>query len=664
MNAKLKKGFTIVELVIVIAVIAILAAVMIPTAISIITKSQVSADTQLVKNLNTILTSNQAIDGKNTTAHDAFLDAEEAGYNVEKLTPTATKHHILWDSSLDRFVLLDADGKEVFPKDNKTSQNKVDLFEVYAGEVETSDEYEYSIYLAESAYTNDEQLVVNVGIDAGKNTNITNISYTTDATQSVTIYTNGGALAVSAPNSDVAHYGTASVVDVKAVATSSFHEHGTVNVIKVEVGRFVAEATAVLNVVYVNTAATHEFKIDTASFERVPTVTEANNRMEAAKAGDSLFSEGFGSEKSPYIISSLADMQKITQLYDKGYFHFKVADGVKTFDCNGWNYATTSVKLHGSFDGNGVTFTNVTAPLFHTAGYQNNKEDIVIKNFSANLNIVGDRVGVVRNLYNSGTTTFENVNVHGYIEGAQNLGSFYQYGTCNYDDIGKSYTVKFVNAKSDVTIVATTGNTSGGMLGHGFEGAGNKLSIEIDANSGYTGTIMTNATSNYLYMAMCSNANFYLNGVETSRYDNKYSKTKAVTKVNPVLGENGYTVELVDGAAKLEVSVAVQLSAHDAQGNHLVNQGGINITISTAEYDVSGYNSYTVFGGAVTDMQLFNNTEERKYEYAGDGVLKIYTATSTNYGCGWSTLQVRQYDESGNILAVGTVTLYTIKDAN
>ena len=51
-----KKGFTIVELVIVIAVIAILAAVLIPTFASIVKKANIAADTQLAKNLNTVLT--------------------------------------------------------------------------------------------------------------------------------------------------------------------------------------------------------------------------------------------------------------------------------------------------------------------------------------------------------------------------------------------------------------------------------------------------------------------------------------------------------------------------------------------------------------------------------------------------------------------------------
>ena len=54
------RGFTIVELVIVVAVIAILAAVLIPTFSAIIKRANISADTQAVRNMNTILASESA----------------------------------------------------------------------------------------------------------------------------------------------------------------------------------------------------------------------------------------------------------------------------------------------------------------------------------------------------------------------------------------------------------------------------------------------------------------------------------------------------------------------------------------------------------------------------------------------------------------------------
>ena len=62
-NRKKSKGFTIVELVIVIAVIAILAAVLIPTFSSLINKANITSDQSAVRNMNTALAASEA-DGK------------------------------------------------------------------------------------------------------------------------------------------------------------------------------------------------------------------------------------------------------------------------------------------------------------------------------------------------------------------------------------------------------------------------------------------------------------------------------------------------------------------------------------------------------------------------------------------------------------------------
>lgn len=79
MKKHCKKGFTIVELVIVIAVIAILAAVLIPTFVSLVNRANVSADEQNVTNMNTILAV-ESVDGAPENVDEVRALLEENGY--------------------------------------------------------------------------------------------------------------------------------------------------------------------------------------------------------------------------------------------------------------------------------------------------------------------------------------------------------------------------------------------------------------------------------------------------------------------------------------------------------------------------------------------------------------------------------------------------------
>ena len=108
-----KRGFTIVELVVVIAVVAILAAVLIPTFASVIKKANVSNDVALVRNLNEGLKVEEVGGKKNNTMTDALNVAKDYGFEVEKLTPRSSGE-ILWDSVNNRFALLDENGNAVY----------------------------------------------------------------------------------------------------------------------------------------------------------------------------------------------------------------------------------------------------------------------------------------------------------------------------------------------------------------------------------------------------------------------------------------------------------------------------------------------------------------------------------------------------------------------
>ena len=80
-----KKGFTIVELVVVIAVVAILAAVLIPTFVSVTNKAKQSADIQACRQMNTYLAVNEVTDGK--TIKEVYNTLEEGGMSAENYKP-------------------------------------------------------------------------------------------------------------------------------------------------------------------------------------------------------------------------------------------------------------------------------------------------------------------------------------------------------------------------------------------------------------------------------------------------------------------------------------------------------------------------------------------------------------------------------------------------
>ncbi len=245
MKRSTKKGFTIVELVIVIAIIAILAAVLIPTFASLIQKANVSKDTQLVKNLNTALAAN----GKeHKTMTEALAAAAEFGYDVGKINASATGNEILWDSENDVFC-YHKDGKvEYIPETSLKNGKPADykLWKVYNAGEKVPEQQKYSIYWNR---TDDFTATLTVGFDAGKCTAITTLKYErtgeTVTPQEVVIRTSSGetSLTVNADKDTVMHYGAAGEVNVLAVdKTHSYHEFGSVYTLKAKSGHIVLES--------------------------------------------------------------------------------------------------------------------------------------------------------------------------------------------------------------------------------------------------------------------------------------------------------------------------------------------------------------------------------------------------------------------------------------
>ena len=107
-----KKGFTTVELVIVIAVIAILAAVLIPTFANLIRKANISADTQLAKNLNTALAMDTAENGKPSGFGDVLDALYENGFVLANMNPTTDGCYFVWEEDENQIMLVEIDGTE------------------------------------------------------------------------------------------------------------------------------------------------------------------------------------------------------------------------------------------------------------------------------------------------------------------------------------------------------------------------------------------------------------------------------------------------------------------------------------------------------------------------------------------------------------------------
>ena len=164
-----KKGFTIVELVIVIAVIAILAAVLIPTFSNLIKKANQSSDIQAARQMNTVLAAEQGLGDDIDRVIDVLV---ENGYNANGLTPVTANHKFFYVVEYERIVLIDEKkGEVVFPKEITITEESVkyDLaggvkyIDVLAGDVDS---------LANAFVTGSQTITLNANVVTNKNLEI------------------------------------------------------------------------------------------------------------------------------------------------------------------------------------------------------------------------------------------------------------------------------------------------------------------------------------------------------------------------------------------------------------------------------------------------------------------------------------------------------------
>lgn len=121
MKASKKRGFTIVELIIVIAVIAILAAVLIPTFSNLISRANESVDIQAARNMNTFLATAKYTDGVNSIL-DVYDVFEGSGFKVENYSPLYKGRHYYYDIGYNQILYVDDGGTVLYPEEHKGEQ--------------------------------------------------------------------------------------------------------------------------------------------------------------------------------------------------------------------------------------------------------------------------------------------------------------------------------------------------------------------------------------------------------------------------------------------------------------------------------------------------------------------------------------------------------------
>ena len=254
MIKKVKKGFTLIELVVVIAVIAVLSAVAVVSYISITNRAKESNDHMVIDQINTSLLGSSILQ-KKATVHDiveTFL--EEEGYDVRTIKPELKDTRFVYAYEKGKFGYW-KDSKVVYPSDlaeiDFASSNDLWFFEEsVAADTSYVDNYSHYIVSADA----NTSISTNGGIDVGKCTTISSISLTrtTKAAKDLVVRTNSVLtdVNINAPYDTVNHYGEVGKVDIAKIDMNCYNEYGNSKYIKLTEGKVVAKANGNINIVF------------------------------------------------------------------------------------------------------------------------------------------------------------------------------------------------------------------------------------------------------------------------------------------------------------------------------------------------------------------------------------------------------------------------------
>ncbi len=244
-----EKGFTVVELVVIVAVLAVLTAVFIPAFSHLVDTARDADGIAWCKNINTALVNDELTQGKPSLPSAAIKGVFDDGFTLESLYKMTRHNHVVYDFLNNRFALLKKDFSLLY---GETDLGKI-LY-LLVGDQNTvqnvlpDDEYRV-IYCV----ITDNELVVDGSFDA---TLVDNCNVTLDTDdERCFIFTNNGKITVSAPYATVVHHGSADEVNIDSVSRNSYVLKGKVKSLFLNTGHVVVDFLSEIELLHLHERA-------------------------------------------------------------------------------------------------------------------------------------------------------------------------------------------------------------------------------------------------------------------------------------------------------------------------------------------------------------------------------------------------------------------------
>lgn len=520
MKASKKRGFTIIELVIVIAVIAILAAVLIPTFANIIQKANVANDVALARNMNTILIADEATNGRSTDMYDVLIALEQGGFKLENLNPRADGNVFAWDKANNQIVYLEKGSTKPIFQAKEIGDNKGDLY-ITTRKAEVFADYPgYSYYFASDISGN---ITLDEGscLDTGEFALNGNVSVKTNKDVEIQGTING-TITVDSANGKITNYSVVENVVIKNTAATSYHERGHVAAMEIQnslTGKVVLENDAYVEKLtnnndkakgtvesngYVKAVAAESSDKDSVKVTETGYVLEIGTYDQLVNFRNKV---NAGASYSGMTVKLTADIDISERAWtpigaayrDKIDANAKVFQG--TFDGQGHKITgltNTGFKISSVFKGsNSTTPAGYSEYVFGLFGsvYNATIKNIVMANVNIDLacdekeKVVGDSVGAIVGFAAGDETTgatIENCKVlSGSIVGYDAVAGI----------IGRTYSAKTTISNCENAATVTAIRRAGGILGFTSGGKGTRVTAITNCkNSGnvkQTGTPTT-----------------------------------------------------------------------------------------------------------------------------------------------------------------------------